>query len=66
MISQYAKGIVAVLAFASVMVSSGVLPDHVAVWVNAVIAALSAALVILVPNAPPVPASSPLPPPPVR
>lgn len=48
---KYAKFIVAAIAAAGVVASSGLLPEHVAVWVNVAIAAVSAALVYLVPNA---------------
>ena len=49
--ARYAKGIIAVLAAAGVIVSSGVLGETAELWVNVIIAALGAALVVLVPNA---------------
>lgn len=49
--ARYAKGVIAVIAFALALLNAGVVPDHIAVWVHAVIAAIGAALVILVPNA---------------
>lgn len=47
---KYAKFVVAVIAAAGVVASSGLLPANVAVWVNVGIAAVSAGLVYLVPN----------------
>lgn len=49
--ARYPKFVVALIAAAGVVASSGLLPDNVAVWVNVGIAALSAALVYLLPNA---------------
>ncbi|MGH7774458.1 MAG: hypothetical protein ACREQA_19720 [Candidatus Binatia bacterium] len=48
--AKYAKFIVALLTAASVMASSGMLPPEYSMWVNAVVAAVGAGLVYLVPN----------------
>lgn len=48
--ARYSKFIVAVIAALGVIVSSGLLPANVAAWINVVVAAVSAALVYLVPN----------------
>lgn len=48
--ARYSKFVVAAIAAAAAIVSSGLLPASVAAWLNVVIAAVSAALVYLVPN----------------
>jgi hypothetical protein len=49
--ARYSKFFVAAIAAVGVVVSSGLLPANVAAWVNVAVAAASAALVYLVPNA---------------
>jgi hypothetical protein len=49
--ARYSKFFVAIIAAVSVVVSSGRLPANVAAWVNVAAAAVSAALVYLIPNA---------------
>ena len=51
--SRYTKAISALLAFAGVLISSGVLDGDVAKWANAIIAGVGAAFVYLLPNTPP-------------
>jgi hypothetical protein len=51
MMARYSKFFVAAIAAVGVVLSSGLLPANVAAWVNVVVAAASAALVYLVPNA---------------
>lgn len=47
---KYAKFVVAVLAAAGVVASSGLLDGQAEMWVNTGVAAVGAALVYLVPN----------------
>jgi len=51
--SRYAKFISAALAFLGVLVSQGVLEGKAQDWVTALVAALGAAAVYVVPNTPP-------------
>jgi hypothetical protein len=51
MMARYSKFFVAAIAAVGVLLSSGPLPANVATWVNVVVAAASAALVYLGPNA---------------
>ena len=44
------KGITAVLAFAGVLLSSGLLEGSTQAWVSAIVSGIGAALVILLPN----------------
>ena len=50
--SEYNKFITALLAAAGVIAASGLLDGRAEAWVQAIIAAVGAALVYLVPNAP--------------
>lgn len=49
---KYAKFIMALFAFAGVLVSAGVLEGRAQAWASAIVAGIGAALVYLVPNAP--------------
>jgi hypothetical protein len=49
--ARYSKFIAAVLAFAGVVASSGLLDGQAQAWTNCIIAAVGAALVYLIPNA---------------
>lgn len=49
--ARYAKGIIAILAGLGVIASSGLLDGAAEAWVNTIIAAVGAVLVVLVPNA---------------
>lgn len=48
---KYAKFIMALLAFAGVLVSAGVFEGQAQVWASAIVSGVGAALVYLVPNA---------------
>jgi len=52
-LSRYSKTVAAVLAFLGVIVSAGVLDGDAQKWVAAVVSALGAAAVYVVPNTPP-------------
>jgi hypothetical protein len=49
--ARYAKGIIAILAGLGVIASSGLLDGAAEAWVNTIIAAVGAVLVVLIPNA---------------
>lgn len=51
--SRYAKTIMAVLSFAGVLISAGVLDGEAETWAQAIVSGLGAALVYWVPNKPP-------------
>ena len=54
-LAQYAKFITALLAFAGVLISSGIFTGHAQTVATAVVSAVGAALVYLVPNTPAAP-----------
>ena len=51
-VSNYRKGIAAIIAFLAAIVSAGVLDAPTAQWATAIISGLGAVAVILVPNTP--------------